>query len=152
VAYYKRPDWFTNHVFNPAVQLLTRAGISVWGSRVLRVRGRKSGEWHSHPVNLLNYEGKQYLVAPRGLTQWVRNIRVAGGGELKLGGKARQFKAVEVGDDEKLPILRAYLKRWMFEVGIFFQGVSSDSSEADLRRIAPDHPVFRIEETASPRT
>ena len=145
MAYYRKPDWFTQHVFNPAVALLTRAGISVWGSRILRVRGRKSGEWHSHPVNLLTYEGKQCLVAPRGLTQWVRNIRVAGGGELVLGSKVVPFKAVEISDAEKIPILRAYLKRWKMEVGIFFQGVDAGSPESELKRIAPDHPVFRIE-------
>jgi hypothetical protein len=145
LAYYRKPDWFTHHVFNPAVALMTRAGISVWGSRVLRVRGRTSGEWHSHPVNLLTYDGKQYLVAPRGLTQWVRNIRVSGGGELALGNKVMPFKAVEVSDAEKMPILRAYLKRWKMEVGVFFQGVDADSPEEELKRIAPDHPVFRIE-------
>jgi deazaflavin-dependent oxidoreductase (nitroreductase family) len=145
VAYYRKPDWFTKNVFNRAVELMTRAGISVWGSRILRVRGRKSGEWHSHPVNLLTYEGKQYLVAPRGLTQWVRNIRAAGGGELVLGSKVQPFKAIEISDEEKIPILRAYLKRWKVEVGVFFQGVSADSPEEDLKRIAPDHPVFRIE-------
>ena len=143
--YYRKPDWFTKNVFNVAVALLTRTGVSVWGSRILRVRGRKSDAWHSHPVNLLTYEGKQYLVAPRGLTQWVRNIRAAGGGELVLGSKVQPFKAVEISDEEKIPILRAYLKRWKFEVGIFFQGVSADSPEEELRRIAPDHPVFRIE-------
>ncbi|MHB8611585.1 MAG: nitroreductase/quinone reductase family protein [Candidatus Dormibacteraceae bacterium] len=145
MAYYRKPDWFTQNVFNPAVELMTRAGISVWGSRILRVRGRKSGEWHSHPVNLLTLEGKHYLVAPRGLTQWVRNIRVAGGGELVLGNKVVPFKAVEISDEEKMPILRAYLRRWKMEVGIFFQGVDADSSESELTRIAPDHPVFRIE-------
>lgn len=145
MAYYRKPDWFTYNVFNPAVAMLTRAGISVWGSRVLKVRGRTSGEWRSHPVNLLSFEGKQYLVAPRGLTQWVRNIRVSGGGELWVGAKRQPFKAVEVPNEEKIPILRAYLKRWKFEVGMFFQGVSADSSEEDLRRIAPDHPVFRVE-------
>ncbi|MGH7764102.1 MAG: nitroreductase/quinone reductase family protein [Candidatus Dormibacteraceae bacterium] len=145
MAYYKKPDWFTRHVFNPAVEVMTHAGISVWGSRVLKVRGRKSGEWRSHPVNLLTYEGKQYLVAPRGLTQWVRNIRVAGQGELWLGSKGRPFQAIEVTESEKVPLLRAYLKRWKAEVGMFFQGVSADSPEAELRRIAPDHPVFRIE-------
>src|SRR3977135_584805 len=79
MAYYRKPDWFTKNFFNRAVELMTRVGVSVWGSRILRVRGRKSGEWHSHPVNLLTYEGKQYLVAPRGLTQWVRNIGATGG-------------------------------------------------------------------------
>lgn len=147
MAYYRKPDWFNNQVFNPAVALMTRAGMSVWGSRILRVRGRKSGEWHSHPVNLLTYEGKQYLVAPRGLTQWVRNIRVAGGGELLLGNKVQPFKAGEIPDEEKAPIVRAYLKRFSFEVGKFFRGVKADSPEEDLRRIAPDHPVFRVEPT-----
>jgi F420H(2)-dependent quinone reductase len=147
MAYYLKPDWFNNHVFNPAVALMTWAGISVWGSRILRVRGRKSGEWRSQPVNLLTYEGKQYLVAPRGLTQWVRNIRVSGGGELVLGSRVQRFKAAEIPDTEKVPIVRAYLKRFGFEVGMFFKGVKGDSPEEDLKRIAPDHPVFRVEPT-----
>lgn len=112
------------------------------------MRGRKSGEWHSHPVNLLTYQGKDYLVAPRGLTQWVRNIRVAGGGELWLGSKVQLFKASEVADSEKVPILRHYLKRWKFEVGMFFQGVSAESSDEELLRIAPDHPVFLVQPVA----
>jgi len=149
MAYYRKPDWFTKNVFNAAVALLTRAGVSAWGSRILRVRGRKSGEWHNHPVNLLTYGGKRYVVAPRGLTQWVRNVRAAGGGELVLGNKVQPFKAIEISDEEKIPILRAYLKRWKFEVGMFFQGVSADSPEEELKRIAPDHPVFRIEPTQS---
>jgi deazaflavin-dependent oxidoreductase (nitroreductase family) len=145
MAYYRKPGWFTNTVFNPAVAAMTRAGISIWGSRVLRVRGRKSGEWRSAPVNLLKYEGKQYLVAPRGLTQWVRNLREAGQGELLLGNRVQRFRAGEISDDQKIPILRAYLKRWKAEVGIFFGDVSADSPEEELRRIAPDHPVFRID-------
>jgi deazaflavin-dependent oxidoreductase (nitroreductase family) len=145
VAYYRKPDWFTQNLFNRAVALMTRAGISVWGSRVLRVRGRKSGEWRSAPVNLLTYQGSRYLVAPRGLTQWVRNLREAGEGELMLGNRVEGFRAQEIPDDDKIPILRAYLKRWKFEVGIFFGGVSADSPEEELKRIAPDHPVFRIE-------
>ena len=147
MAYYRRPDWFTHNVFNRAVAFLTRRGISFWGSRILRVRGRKSGEWRHHPVNLLTFQGTEYLVAPRGLTQWVRNIRVSGGGELALGSRVQPFKAIEVTDEEKIPILRAYLKRWKVEVGMFFQGAGADSPEEDLRRIAPLHPVFRIEET-----
>ena len=149
MAYYRKPDWFTKNVFNSAVAFFTRAGISVWGSRILRVRGRKSGEWHNHPVNLLTFEGKQYLVAPRGETQWVRNIRVSGGGELVLGNRVQPFRAVEISDEKKIPILRSYLKRWKFEVGIFVQGVSADSPDEDLKRIAPNHPVFRIETTQS---
>ena len=143
--HYQRPDWFTKHVFNNFVAICTRVGISVWGSRVLRVKGRKSGEWRTSPVNLLTYEGKQYLVAPRGHTQWVRNIRISGNGELQLGSRVQPFRAVEIPDDQKVPLLRHYLKRWKFEVGMFFGGVSDTSPDAELRRIAPDHPVFRVE-------
>ena len=149
MAHYQRPDWFTKSVFNPTVAVLTRLGVSVWGSRVLRVRGRKSGDWHTTPVNLLTYDGGQYLVAPRGHTQWVRNIRVSRGGELLLGRRAQPFTVVEIDDDKKVPILRDYLKRWQFEVGMFFGGVSAASSDQELLRIAPDHPVFRIEEAGA---
>ena len=51
--HYVRPDWFTQHVFNPLVAALTRLGLSVYGSRILAVRGRKSGLWRQTPVNLL---------------------------------------------------------------------------------------------------
>lgn len=142
---YIKPDWFTTHVFNPTVALCTRLGLSVWGSRILRVRGRKSGEWRSSPVNLLTFEGVRYLVAPRGNTQWVRNIRVSHEGELVLGGGTERIRVVEIADEQKLPILRGYLKRWKFEVGMFFDGVSAESPEPEIRRIAPDHPVFRVD-------
>jgi len=145
MARYVKPDWFTQNVFNPTVALFTRLGVSVWGSRILRVRGRKSGEWRSSPLNVLTFQGKRYLVAPRGNTQWVRNIRASSEGELALGGRAERFRAVEVSDEEKLPILREYLRRWKFEVGMFFDGVGPDSPESELRRIAPDHPVFRVD-------
>jgi deazaflavin-dependent oxidoreductase (nitroreductase family) len=144
-AHYAKPGWFTQHVFNPLVAAATRAGVSVWGSRELRVRGRTSGEWRTTPVNLLTVGTERYLVAPRGETQWVRNLRVAGGGELGLGRRTEAFGAVELADAEKVPILRAYLRRWKAEVGVFFDGVSAGSSEAELLRIAPKHPVFHIE-------
>jgi deazaflavin-dependent oxidoreductase (nitroreductase family) len=144
MAVYQQPGWFTTHVFNRLVALATRAGLSVYGSRILAVRGRKSGEWRTTPVNLLVLDGVQYLVAPRGHTQWVRNLRVSGEGELRLGRQVERFVATEIPDDEKVPILRAYLKKWKMEVGVFFGGVGPDSPDTELRRIAPDHPVFRI--------
>jgi deazaflavin-dependent oxidoreductase (nitroreductase family) len=141
---YVRPGWFTTNVFNRIVAFLTRVGISVYGSRVLAVRGRASGEWRTTPVNLLTLDGVRYLVAPRGHTQWVRNLRVAGSGELRLGRRREAFTANELSDEEKVPILRAYLKKWKVEVGVFFQGVGPDAPDDELRRIAPDHPVFRL--------
>ncbi|MBM4825797.1 nitroreductase family deazaflavin-dependent oxidoreductase [Streptomyces actuosus] len=143
-AHVRKPGWFTVQVLNRSVAWLTRRGVSVWGSRVLAVRGRKSGEWRTTPVNLLTVDGRRYLVAPRGHVQWTRNMRAAGGGELHLGKHVEEFTATEVTDDDKPAILRAYLKRWKAEVGIFFDGVGPDSPDTELRRIAPDHPVFRI--------
>lgn len=141
---YQRPGLFTKHVFNRAVAALTRLGVSVAGSRVLEVPGRKSGEPRRTPVNLMTFEGQRYLVAPRGQTQWVRNLRVSGSGRLLVGRRAEAFSAVELADAEKPALLREYLKRWKWEVGQFFGGVGPDAPEEELRRIAPDHPVFRI--------
>jgi deazaflavin-dependent oxidoreductase (nitroreductase family) len=132
-------------LFNLIPSGLARLGVSIYGSRVLAVRGRKSGEWRTVPVNLLDHDGVRYLVAPRGETQWVRNLRVSGSGELRLGGKRESFTATEIGDAAKPPILRAYLRKWAFEVNQFFQGVGADAPEEEIQRIAPGYPVFRIE-------
>jgi deazaflavin-dependent oxidoreductase (nitroreductase family) len=142
--HFKRPGWFTKNVFNRIVAGLTRLGISVWGSRVLEVRGRTSGEWRRTPVNLLTLEGERYLVSPRGHSQWVRNMRVSGGGRLRVGPRSEAFTATELQDADKVPVLRAYLKRWKAEVGVFFDGVGPDSSEEELRAVAHKHPVFRL--------
>ncbi|MFF3251711.1 nitroreductase family deazaflavin-dependent oxidoreductase [Actinacidiphila glaucinigra] len=141
-----KPGWFTINVFNRTVAWLTRRGLSVWGSRVLAVRGRKSGEWRRTPVNLLVVNGERYLVAPRGHVQWTHNMRAAGGGRLLLGKRVEEFRATEVADDAKPEVLRAYLKRWKAEVGVFFGGVGAGSTDEELRAIAHKHPVFRLTE------
>jgi deazaflavin-dependent oxidoreductase (nitroreductase family) len=145
-AHYQPPDWFTRNVFNRLVSGATRLGLSVWGSRILEVKGRTSGKPRATPVNMLTYGGSRYLVAPRGHTQWVRNIRAAEGkGVLILGRRREPIHVVEVSDAEKEELLRAYLRRWKWEVGQFFGGVGPDSTSAELERVAPDHPVFRVE-------
>ncbi|GAA4539281.1 nitroreductase family deazaflavin-dependent oxidoreductase [Amycolatopsis samaneae] len=131
-------------VFNRVIQGLTKLGLSVWGSRVLVVRGRKSGEPRSVPVNLLTLDESKYLVAPRGETQWVRNLRAAGEGQLRVGRRAETFGYRELSDDEKPAVLRAYLRRWKFEVGVFFDGVDDKASDDTLRGIAPGYPIFRV--------
>jgi deazaflavin-dependent oxidoreductase (nitroreductase family) len=143
--HYKAPGWFTRNVFNPTIAGLTRAGISVWGSRVLEVPGRKTGEPRRVPVNLLTLDGAQYLVSPRGEGQWVRNVRANDGRlDLLVGQKRTHWRATEVVGTEKVPILRAYLKRWKAEVGVFFDGTGPDSSDEELLAIAPKHPVFAL--------
>ena len=143
---YLAPDWFTRRVFNPVVARLTRWGLSLKGSRVLEVRGRSTGETRSTVVNLLTVDGVRYLVAPRGETQWVRNLHADGGrGVLRLGRRTESFTATEIADGDKSPILRAYLKAWAWEVGRFFEGLTAESPDADVDAVAAGFPAFRID-------
>jgi deazaflavin-dependent oxidoreductase (nitroreductase family) len=138
---YHRPDWFTRNIVNPLVAGLHRLGLGVQGSQTLAVRGRKSGEIRTNPVNPFELQGRTYLLSPRGTTQWVRNLRVAKEGELRSGRKVRRFRAEEVPNEEKLPLLRLYMEKWSWEVKGFL-GIDADASDDELRRIAPDHPAF----------
>jgi deazaflavin-dependent oxidoreductase (nitroreductase family) len=144
MAQYKRPDWFTVNVANRLIALLTALGLSVRGSRVLVVPGRRSGLPRRTPVNLLELDGQRYLVAPRGETEWARNLRASGRGELHLGSKVEPIRVAELSDDQKPPVLRAYLRLWKSEAGSFFAVSGPDAGEAELRQIAPQHPVFQI--------
>ena len=119
--HYQQPDWFTRRVFNLAVAAATRAGVSV-----------------------LTLDTGRYLVAPRGETQWVRNLRAGGGGELRVGRRREPFSAQEVATEDKVVVLRAYLRRWKWEVGTFFGGDGPDSTDEDIRAEALRHPVFRL--------
>jgi deazaflavin-dependent oxidoreductase (nitroreductase family) len=141
---YLHPDWFTQHVFNPAIAGLTRLGISMWGSRILAVPGRTTGEIRTTPVNVLTVEGRHYLVAPRGETQWVKNVRAAGGCTLRVGRRSVDADMVELADADKPAILRPYLRRWKWEVGKFFDGLDADSTDAELLGIASGYPVFAV--------
>jgi hypothetical protein len=142
-AHYRSPDWFTRHVFNRAVKGLTRLGLSVWGSRVLEHRGRTTGELHHTPVNLLTIEGTEYLVAPRGETQWVRNVRHSGGHMVLILGRRRRIcTATELVPADSIEVLRAYLRKWKFETGMFFDGISPDAGDNEWLAVAARHPVF----------
>lgn len=145
-VHYRKPGWFTRNVANRAVAGLTRMGVSVWGSRVLEVPGRTSGEPRQVPVNLLRFDGRDYLVSARGTGSWVRNVRAAGGNLTLLLGKQREQRhATELSDADKVPVLRAYLAKWKAEVGVFFDGVDATSSDEQIAAIAPQHPVFVLD-------
>ncbi|MDX2822748.1 nitroreductase family deazaflavin-dependent oxidoreductase [Streptomyces ipomoeae] len=133
-----------DRAMNNFVGWLARRGLSLLGTAELSVRGRKSGEWRRLPVNPLPYEGGPYLVSARGNSEWVRNMRAAGGGRLQVGRRVQEFTAVELSDEEKPVVLRTYLKKWGWEVGRFFGDVNTDSTDEELLAAAPKHPVFRI--------
>lgn len=141
---YLVPDTFTRRLVNPAMRTLVRLGVGVRGGRILHVRGRRTGTWRATPVNPLTIEGDRYLVAPRGHTDWVRNLRAAGAGRLQLGRRFEDVTATEVDDADKVPIIRAYLARWAAETKRFFEGLDAASSDADIAAVAADFPVFRI--------
>ena len=143
-ARYVEPDWFTRNMFNPLVARCTKWGLSLWGSRVLEVPGRVSGEIRSTPVNVLAFAERRYLVAPRGTTQWVLNVRASGSCDLRVGRRTEHVSLVEIDDSDKAEILRAYLRRWKWEVGQFFEGVGPDATDDELLVAAPNYPVFEI--------
>jgi len=143
---YLAPTGWADRLTGRIAGALTRRGMSVAGSRELRVVGRSSGEVRTTVVNLLEVDGHRYLVAPRGHTQWVRNLRAAGGGELRVGRRVDAFRGVELPDDDhKVVVIRAYLDRWAWEVGRFFEGIDASSPEDELRAAAPGFPVFLVD-------
>lgn len=143
-ARYLEPGWFTQHVLNRGIGRLARLGVAPKGLRQLAVRGRTSGAWRTNPVNLLELGGRRYLVAPRGRTEWVRNIRVAGGGELRVGRRVEPISVVELADADKPAVLRAYVVAWRSEVKQWFPGIDASSTDAELLALAPGFPVFEV--------
>ena len=144
-THYQQPGVVTRRVMNPLVAFLTRRGLPLAGSAVLGVPGRTTGEMRTTPVNPLTHDGVRYLLAARGHTQWVRNLRVSGWAELTVGRRTERVTAREITEPaEIVPVLRAYLKAWAWEVGAFFEGVGADASDEELAAIADRHPVFVI--------
>jgi deazaflavin-dependent oxidoreductase (nitroreductase family) len=143
----RRPPWIMRHLVDP----LTRFAVGRLGlddhnrTRVLEVKGRISGVWRATPVMLLELDGRRYLVAMYGETSWVRNLRVQGGGRLRLGRHATDFRAVELADAEKLPVLRAYFRRWWSLVARMTTVTSPNAPDEEISRAASLHPVFLLE-------
>lgn len=129
-----------NHLF----RWLAEGGVSVAGTRALRVRGRKSGKLRGVVVNLLTVDGRHYVVSPRGHTQWARNARAAGVIEMGPRWRRREVRIAEVSDDAKPDLLRRYLQRWFWEVKGHVGGLTPDSTDAELRTAAPSIPVFEV--------
>lgn len=129
---------------NAVIRRLAEAGISIAGTRALTVRGRKSGKDRSVVVNLLTVDGADYLVAPRGNTEWVRNVRAAGQVQLGPRWHRRTARAVELPDDAKPELLRRYLQKWHWQVKGYVAGLTPDSTDDELRSAAPSFPVFSL--------
>ena len=130
--------------FNEMFRWLAEAGISLAGTRALRVRGRKTGKRRGVVINLLTVDGRDYVVSPRGNTQWARNARAAGVVEMGPRWRSREIRIAEVGDNDKPPLLRRYLDRWYWEVRGHIGGLTPESNDDELRAAAPSIPVFEL--------
>jgi deazaflavin-dependent oxidoreductase (nitroreductase family) len=127
---------------NATIRWLAEMGISIAGTRALRVRGRKSGKQRSVVINLLTVDGVDYLVSPRGNTQWARNVRAAGVVEMGPRWRSEHLQVTEVDDAAKPEVLRRYLARWYWQVKGYVAGLTPESSDEQLRAAAPTIPVF----------
>lgn len=129
---------------NTLIRRLAEIGISIAGTRALAVRGRKTGKIRGVVINLLTVDGADYVVAPRGNTEWVRNVRAAG--EVRLGPRwhRRTARVTEVPDDDKPVLLRRYLQKWYWQVKGHMAGLTPESSDDELRNAAPSLPVFSL--------
>jgi deazaflavin-dependent oxidoreductase (nitroreductase family) len=131
-APYRKAGFLNNRIMNP---LLTALGLAP----ALTVRGRTSGRTYTMPVLPLDYEGKRYLVAPRGNTHWARNLRAVGDCELRAGGRKLRFIAREVPVAERDPLVKAYVQKYGTRYGGFV------AKEFAALPDPADHPVFLIE-------
>jgi len=130
-------------IFNRVYGFLVGLGLGFSHSRLLEVRGRKTGKLYSTPVDLLELNGKNYLVAPRGRTQWVRNAEAAGEITLKKGSTRRTFRLRAIPDAEKPPILKAYLDSFQREVQTYFPLAAGSPVEA-FAELASIYPAFEL--------
>ncbi|MFI5508143.1 nitroreductase family deazaflavin-dependent oxidoreductase [Mycobacterium sp. NPDC051804] len=140
---YDQPTAATR-AFNEVFRLLAEVGVSIAGTVAVRVRGRKTGKRRGVVVNLLTVAGRDYLVSPRGTTQWVRNARAAGVIEMGPRWHSREIRITEVADDSKPELLRHYLDRWYWEVKGHVGGLTPESSDAEISATAPSIPVFEL--------
>ena len=134
----------TARATNAAFRWLAEAGISIAGTRALRVRGRKTGQLRGVVVNLMTVDGRDYVVSPRGNTQWVRNARAAGEVEMGPRWRGRTVRISEVADDAKLDLLKRYLDRWYWEVKGHVGGLTPDSTDEQIRAVAPSIPIVEL--------
>ena len=136
----------TARAANALIGWLAELGISIAGTRALRVRGRKTGKLRGVVVNVLRVDGVDYLVSPRGNTQWVRNVRAAGVVDMGPRWHRRRLHTTEVADAAKADLLKRYLDRWYWEVKGHIAGLTPDSGDDELHAAAPSIPVFALAE------
>jgi deazaflavin-dependent oxidoreductase (nitroreductase family) len=139
---FSQPN-LVERILNRAFGFLLKLGIGLAHNYLLEVRGRKTGKVYSTPVNVLEYKGKKYLVAPRGYTQWVRNVETSGEASLMQRAERTKVRLRTVADEEKPEILKAYLDRFQLTVQRYFPIAAGSPAEA-FQPLAVRYPVFEL--------
>ena len=139
---FREPNLFDRTV-NRAFGFLLKLGVGLSHNYLLEVRGRKTGRVYATPVNVLEHGGKEYLVAPRGYTQWVRNAEASGAATLVRGARREDTRLRAVADEEKPEILKAYLERFNSTVRRYFPIAAGSPVEA-FASLASRYPVFEL--------
>jgi deazaflavin-dependent oxidoreductase (nitroreductase family) len=142
VSAFRQPSAM-ERAFNSAFGFLVGLGLGMKHNYLLEVRGRKSGKLYSMPVNLLEIEGKRFLVAPRGQTQWVRNAEAAGEIVLKKGSFRQSFRLRAIPDADKPQYLKLYLDTFKTTVQRYFP-VPAGSEVQAFASVAGNYPVFEL--------
>jgi len=131
-------------MFNKFMGFLVKIGLGPSYMYILAVRGRKSGNIYQTPVNIIETDGQRYLVAPRGVTQWVRNVRAAHAITLSRGRRQEQVMATEIESNRRVPILKVYLSQYYGMVKNYFD-ITPQSSNDEFTEASVNHPVFRLD-------
>jgi len=129
-------------LFNRIFGYVAGLGLGPSFIYLLQVKGRKSGKVYSTAVNILDFNGKQFLVAPRGRTQWVKNAEASGEVTLKRGTK-RTFRLRMLAESEKPEIIKLYLTSYKSAVQRFFP-VRPDATLDAFAQIAAGYPAFEL--------
>jgi len=138
-----QPANLVERLFNRAFGWLIALGLAPANFYLLDVKGRKSGRTYSTPVDLLAYGGRDYLVAPRGRTQWVRNAEASATVTLRQKGSSRRYTVREIPPHERAPILKAYLDAYRAQVQRFFPVEAGSPVEA-FEPLVERYPAFEL--------
>lgn len=142
--FYRRPTRFTQ-LMNRTMAWLAAIGLTSSDTVMLEVKGRRSGQRRSNVVTWVDVDGQRYLVSPRGETEWVRNVRAAGGQAVLRRRRRRTVRLEEVPAQGRPPVLQAYLRKTALATRQHF-GLQPDAPQEEFQAVAARHPVFRLVE------
>lgn len=142
MTFYGRPTKLTQ-AFNRLFSWFASMGLTPSRMITLEVKGRRSGQARSNPLNWVEHNGERYLVSPRGEAEWVRNVRAADGDAVIRHGRRQRVRLEEVAAEQRALILKAYLGENALSTRQHF-GLDPKAELAEFERIAARHPVFRI--------